>query len=1280
MRRTVFIMAGAVLLVFVIALFAVSRVSMSTMLLNAETSYITERLTVAQGILDATADSARAMMRDVAVWNATVDYVQGRYPAYFAESWPDTSLLQVYNFNFIDIKDAQGNDVHVEFRDYHNDTPIAVPQGFSASLNGVAADVLAKHADSLSRLPGSGPPYIDGIFFYQNTAYYVISMPILSSADSPDPAGTVTFGTILNDTYFQHLLHYVNADFAVIDAPVSTPAGEIILTEGSASVSIPLYGIQGNEITLKLSEPRTIYHEGQRIIETTFFFFLLIAVGATAVLGAVIARTALSPIEKLSADLKNVSISGELDTEKYSKSGEFISLCSSINDVFERWRESTVSETALKAILNGMDAFLYVTNPDTDEILFINDKMCEHFGLNAAAVGQVCWRVLQQGFTGRCDFCPNYALAKDPSSVVEWEEHSTLTGRYYKNTDCLIDWMDKQKVHLQHSVDITPIKEAEFLLKRRLQQQELMTAMAQSFVSPVDVSILITNALTMSGGFLGATRIMLSRYDEGTSSLNAEYMWDAHEKTGAHLRYPFHPGEALFDMLYADNAPYLVAEDTAGQARLTGLARLGVCSLAAAPIHVSGSFFGALIVEDTQDARAWSESDIQLIKLIASVISGAIDRSVTEKELMRMSSIVDSSPQYVAYIDRSGRFEYVNQGAANITGYSVAELRDGGIGLSFNEKTRDEVLKTILPETLAGGRQARDLPITCSGGAEKVLTFNLFTTGAADGGLGIIAADITEKRRLEKDLIDAKEQADLSNQAKGTFLARMSHEMRTPMNAIIGMTSIAKASSDVERKEYCLGKIEDASKHLLGVINDILDVSKIEANKFDLSYTEFNFEKMLLRVTNVINFKVEEKEQSFAVKVDPSVPPFIVSDEQRLAQVITNLLSNATKFTPQRGSIALTIENIDETEGFLTLRISVSDTGIGIDGEQQSRLFRSFEQADGGISRKFGGTGLGLAICKSIVEMMGGSIWVESEEGQGATFLFTVKVQKGASGKQALLSPAVNWKTLRILVVDDSSDVREYFQSVAKSIDIACDVAESGTEACEKIESSKEKYNIFFIDWKMPGMDGVELARRIKERAQDDAVVIMISAAEWGDIEQEARSAGVDRFVPKPLFSSIIVDCINECLGVDAGMGAQEEIDLTGCFAGSHILLAEDVEINREIAIALLEETGVQIDCAENGEEALRMFAQDPDAYQMIFMDIHMPEVDGYEATRRIRAMQTPRAKTIPIVAMTANVFREDVEKCLATGMNDHVGKPLDMDEVIAKMRKYLPFTPGGAA
>ena len=406
----------------------------------------------------------------------------------------------------------------------------------------------------------------------------------------------------------------------------------------------------------------------------------------------------------------------------------------------------------------------------------------------------------------------------------------------------------------------------------------------------------------------------------------------------------------------------------------------------------------------------------------------------------------------------------------------------------------------------------------------------------------------------------AKEKADEDSRQKSAFLANMSHEIRTPMNAIIGMTYIGKTADDIPRKDYCLEKIENASQHLLGVINDVLDMSKIEANMFELSQVEFNFEKMITRVISIIGFRAEEKKQKISVNVDKSIPYILIGDDQHLAQVITNLLGNAVKFTPEEGSIKLETLFLGEEDGICEIQVTVIDSGIGISEEQQKKLFRSFQQADSRTSRKFGGTGLGLVISKNIVEMMGGKIKIQSEPGKGSSFSFTFKAKR------------------------------------------------------------------------------------------------VIKTQQSASNEKRQAASGKNK----------------------------KENDYSGIFEGYKILLAEDVEINREIIDTLIEPTLLKMDCAVNGLEAVEMFKKSPNEYDLIFMDLQMPEMDGYEATRKIREIEIDYNKTqieqekaaqpqsVPIVAMTANVFKEDIEKSINAGMNAHIGKPIDVQDFFNILKKYL--------
>ena len=662
---------------------------------------------------------------------------------------------------------------------------------------------------------------------------------------------------------------------------------------------------------------------------------------------------------------------------------------------------------------------------------------------------------------------------------------------------------------------------------------------------------------------------------------------------------------------------------------------------------------------------------------LSSVI--AAEKTMQEKHLQ---VIMDNSPDILILLDKSLRFLLTTKAFVSLTGIpggsflhdktfrQVFSLFTECPWLDHMENIFSKALETGLTQMseervkISRNGEARDYSV-------RVVPF--IHNDNENNGFLIDFFDFTDLKLMEIKLKEALLEATAASKAKSEFLANMSHEIRTPMNAIIGMTTIGLTAVDADRKDYCLSRIDDASKHLLGIINDILDMSKIESGKFELSVTEFNFEKMLQRVVNVFSFRVDEKRQRFTVYIDRAIPKNLIGDDLRLAQVITNLLGNAVKFTPEEGSVSINTYFLGKENDICTIKVSVTDTGIGISPEQQARLFQSFTQAETHTSRKYGGTGLGLTISKNIILKMDGEIWVESGLGKGSTFSFIVNVKCGEE-KPASDTRKSDLGKLRVMAVDDDAYILKDFKGIMEKLGIHCDTAQNAVEALALIERSA--YSIYFVDWKMPDMNGTDLARYIKEKLSEgeNSLVIMVSFSESTEIEEEARIAGVDKFLQKPLFPSTVMEIVEEYLEqkIEEEELEEEIADTDGIFEGRHILLAEDVEINREIVVALLENTRIDIDSAENGIEAVNMFSSAPDKYELIFMDLQMPEMDGYEATRKIRELALNEAKTIPIIAMTANVFKEDIESCYQAGMNGHVGKPLNIGEVIRVLRKNL--------
>jgi len=532
----------------------------------------------------------------------------------------------------------------------------------------------------------------------------------------------------------------------------------------------------------------------------------------------------------------------------------------------------------------------------------------------------------------------------------------------------------------------------------------------------------------------------------------------------------------------------------------------------------------------------------------------------------------------------------------------------------------------------------------------------------------VIAVDIT-------NLMKEKENAQAAAEAKSSFLSRMSHEIRTPMNAIIGMTKIAETTDDVPKLRHCLDTIGTSSGHLLGIINDVLDMSKIEAGKFELENIPMNIEKMLMKVCNIIIDNMEKKNLKFNVILSKDLNLNYIADDLRLSQVITNLLSNAMKFTSEGGKITLTVEKTGQKGNANTLRFSISDTGIGMTSEQTTKLFRAFEQADGSVSRKFGGTGLGLAISKNIIEKMGGRIWVESQIGVGSTFIFEVSLER-APHQGTVIFDGIRPDDIRLLIVENDDDVTKSFLSITESFGINADSAANVDETLALLEaagSAGRVYDIVFLDYDMLSTNGIDFVNQLHDRIDKNTVIIVMTSIELHRVEEFAFRNNVTHYITKPLFPSSVLDAINQIVGttlksLDIKTSTSEKVpDLSNV----RIILAEDVEVNREIFLALLEETHISVDSAENGLVAVEKFKENPDQYDLIIMDVQMPEMDGYQATRTIRALDIPKAKTIPIIAMTANAFKEDIARCLESGMNDHLPKPIDEKSVIEKIMHY---------
>ena len=543
-----------------------------------------------------------------------------------------------------------------------------------------------------------------------------------------------------------------------------------------------------------------------------------------------------------------------------------------------------------------------------------------------------------------------------------------------------------------------------------------------------------------------------------------------------------------------------------------------------------------------------------------------------------------------------------------------------------------------------------------------------------------IFVDITKQKQMEKALSEQQEtlksalaQAEEANAAKTSFLSSMSHEIRTPMNAIIGLNTLALQDPDLNGlTRERLQKISESAKHLLSLINGILDMSRIESGRMALKNEEFSLQEVLEQINTMINGQCQEKGLSYDCRITGKVNSYYIGDDMKLKQILLNILSNAVKFTPAGGSVTFLVEPLGSFEDKATLRFIVKDTGIGMDKDFLPKVFDTFSQEDEGKANKYGSTGLGMAITKNLVEMMNGNISVESEKGVGTTF--TVSVTLRTSDKERMHENLeMRPQDLRVLIIDDDPDACAHAKLVLEEVGIVSDTCLSGDEAMKMLELAHGRmaaYNLILVDLKMPEQDGVAVTRRIREQYDDDSAIIILTAYSWDDIMEEAISAGVDSFIAKPLFASSVLDEFKQA--IQRRLAAHRVIHKAD-LAGKRILLAEDMEINAEIMMNILSLRDMEADHAENGRIAVDMFAQSAEGtYAAVLMDIRMPVMDGLEAAVAIRALDRPDAKSIPIIALTANAFDEDVQRSLQVGMNAHLSKPVESEHLFETLEQLI--------
>lgn len=760
--------------------------------------------------------------------------------------------------------------------------------------------------------------------------------------------------------------------------------------------------------------------------------------------------------------------------------------------------------------------------------------------------------------------------------------------------------------------------------------------------------------------------------------------------------------QSAFTNIYSQSTPMDMA--TRGKSGLFQGLDVEKINVVAAYAPLLGEGWGIVVRQDTRsllnpirDQFRWS---IPIFLLL--VVGGALvlhsqikpvtariiesERVATEKEL-RMRTVMDNVGEGIITVDEQGNIESFNRAASKIFGYTWEEIAGKNIAQLIPENMRD-AHSNGMQRFLSGGdpvvvgKPSIELPGLRKDGTtfQLELTINAMSLDSRHLFVGI-ARDISERKQVELRLRFAKQQAEKANQAKSDFVANMSHEIRTPMNAVLGMAQLlARTPLSAEQKKY-LDMISSSGKSLLGILNDILDFSKIEAGRMELAPVQFRLSDVLSSLANLMSVNAAHKNLELIISADEKIPPLLFGDSHRLQQILINLVSNAIKFTEQ-GEVAIQVSVIKpatptEIPDEICLQFLVRDTGIGLTDAQLARLFSPFTQADSSTTRKFGGTGLGLTISRRLVELMNGSIYVSSTHGQGSEFAIHIPFKISSMDVQEH-SPTL-MRNLQLLIVEDNQTSREALQKIMQTWFWQADIATSGKEAIERVREANIKnkhYDAILVDWQMPGMNGINCIEAMRTQLAGVVVpmILMVNAFGREKIIQQEKSLTTTQkpsaYLFKPFTSSSVFDTLHELLATDAG--TKPQLHSAGMQLCGHVLLVEDNEFNQIVARELLTQAGVTLDIADNGQHAVEQLREHSGIYDAVLMDVQMPVMDGFTATRIIRK---ELGLTLPILAMTAGVTEFERDECVASGMDDLIAKPIEADIMLATIARYLPQT-----
>jgi PAS domain S-box-containing protein len=830
-------------------------------------------------------------------------------------------------------------------------------------------------------------------------------------------------------------------------------------------------------------------------------------------------------------------------------------------------------------------------------------------------------------------------------------------------------------------------------------QNEYLAALHETtlgLISRLDVTELLEALITRAGQLLDAPHGFILLLEPGQTEMECKVgVGVLSQAVGSRRK----PGEGLPGRVWQTGEPLAVDDYDTWPGRTDILPPGVVRAMMGVPLKSGPEVVGVIgLAQGAESERVFGAEEVNLLSRFAQLAAVALDNarlySATQESQRRLTDIINFLPDATLVIDVKGHVIAWNQAIEEMTEITAEKMLSKGdyeYAVPFYGERRPILIDLVLlpreelerkyahlnrkGSVLAGETYT---PALKGGGRYMYATASALhdSQGKIVGAIESIR-DITERKDAEEELEKAKAAAEAATQAKSDFLANMSHEIRTPMNAVIGMAHLALQTDLTPKQKDYLQKIQRSAHSLLGIINDILDFSKIEAGKMQLESVDFSLDEVLDNVSMVVGAKVHEKELEFLMDISKDVPLALVGDPLRLGQVLINLCNNAVKFT-QEGEIVVSTRVKGKNEESITLHFSVRDTGIGLTERQKGNLFQAFSQADTSTTRKYGGTGLGLTISRRLVNLMGGEIWVESEPGKGSEFFFSAIFGLARKVVRKQMEPTPDLRGMRVLVVDDNASSREILQTLLESMSFEVTLAATAEEGIAELEKAAKDhpYKLVVMDWKMRGMDGIKASEVIKRHSglPTKPKIIIVTAYGREEVMQKSQKAGVEGFLLKPVSQSLFFDAIMSAFdkklpgrkrAVQARGNTDEELRK---IRGAKVLLAEDNEINQQVAQEILEGAGLMVSLANNGKEAVQKLKVE--SFDAVLMDIQMPVMEGFEATRKIRRKK--RFKDLPIIAMTAHAMVGDREKSLEAGMNDHVTKPIDPEELISALARWI--------